>query len=330
MDLYHGDENERPLREIDWFIGDLSVSKGASPHTVSNYRRDLGRYAQFVVVKQSEGDEEVAVGSPRGSAIEWERVSSTDIEEYLSLLGRGDESNKPLAASSIARSLAAIRSFHKWTVREHIATADPAASVKPPKQAEMLPKALSVHDVEALLGAAVGESPSSLRDVALLEFLYATGARISEAVNVTADDLDLDGQIPVARLFGKGRKERLVPLGHHAVDALNAYEVRARPSLAANGRGTASYFLNLRGSPLSRQSAWEIIDRAAKRAGIKGDVSPHTLRHSFATHLLEGGASVREVQELLGHSNVSTTQIYTKLSPQLMTEVYRSTHPRAR
>ncbi len=303
-------------REVEWFLADLNVSKGASPHTISNYRRDLNRYQQFL---------ETSPVSP-----DWAEVKAQNVEEFLLFLSTGSEGRKPLAPSSIARNLAAVRSFHKWLVREGIASGDPTTNVRAPKKADTLPKALTVQQVVAMLDtSALKDDAVGLRDTALLELLYATGARVTEAMNLTADDLDLDGEFPVVRLFGKGRKQRLVPLGSHARTAISAYLVRSRPILAAKGRGVPQLFLNTRGNPMSRQSAWEVIDRAAKAARIDAEVSPHTLRHSFATHLLEGGASIREVQELLGHSSVSTTQIYTRLSPQMMTEVYRSTHPRA-
>ena len=207
--------------------------------------------------------------------------------------------------------------------------ADAAAEVRAPKQGSHLPKALSVDQVSRLLDAAhSAPGAAGLRDAALLELLYATGARVSEAVGLAVDDIDLDDEAPVVRLFGKGRKERLVPLGSYAKDALGAYLVRGRPELAA--RGSHAVFLNKRGAAMSRQSAWEAIRRAASAAGLEAGVSPHTLRHSFATHLLEGGASVRDVQELLGHASVQTTQIYTKVTVAALREVYWTTHPRAR
>lgn len=308
-------------REVEWYLSDLSVAKGASPNTLSNYARDLNRYGEFVVEAQKCGAD---------AAPDWTQIDSGQIESFLTHLGTGNEAHPPLAPSSISRSLSAVKSFHKWLLREGITSENPAATLKSPKRSMPLPKALSVEEVGRLLDAVSNpDDVALLRDSALLEFLYASGARVSEAIRVTADDLDFDDEFTVVRLFGKGRKQRLVPLGSHAVQAMNAYVTRARPVLATKGIGVPELFLNLRGRPLSRQSAWEIIDRAAKRANIRTAVSPHTLRHSFATHLLEGGASIREVQELLGHSSVSTTQIYTKLSPALLSEVYRSTHPRA-
>ncbi len=303
---------------IDQFLADLSVMRGASPHTISNYRRDLTRYVSFLeeTLPEFGGD--------------WEKVDGSAIDAFLLSLSVGSPERVPLAPSSVRRALAAVRSFHRWTLQEGVTSGDPAARVSGPKSGEGLPKALTVDEVTILLeSVGPGSDPASLRDSALLEFLYGSGARVSEAVSLGVDDLDFEGDLAVVRLLGKGGKERLVPLGGYAVRALGAYLTRARPILAARGPGNASLFLNLRGRPMSRQSAWESINRAATRAGMEGRVSPHTLRHSFATHLLEGGASVREVQELLGHASVSTTQIYTKLSPRLLGEVYRSTHPRA-
>ena len=208
--------------------------------------------------------------------------------------------------------------------------------MRPPAAPKRLPKAISVAAVGELLAAAsVGDTPAALRDRALLELLYGCGARISEAVGLDVDDLVLgDGagdDAPAAvRLLGKGDKERLVPLGSYAVSALQAYLVRARPVLAGAGRGTPAVFLNARGGRLSRQSAWSALRAAAERAGLSARVSPHTLRHSFATHLLEGGADVRVVQELLGHASVTTTQVYTLVTADTLREVYAAAHPRAR
>lgn len=298
----------------DW-LDHLRVERGASPHTVSNYRRDITRYLSDLRVH----------GTPSLT-----RVTEGDIERHVAALRAGEVTGRPLAASSVARACAAIRGFHRFALREGVTTEDPAARLEAPRMPERLPKALSISQVGALLDAAhLGDSPVQLRDAALLEFLYATGARITEAVSLAVDDLDLDEETPVVRLFGKGRKERLVPVGHPARDALSAYLVRARPQLAQRGRGTPTLFLNTRGRPLSRQSAWEAVQRAASAAGLSAHVSPHTLRHSFATHLLEGGASIRDVQELLGHASVQTTQVYTRLSAVTLREVYRTSHPRA-
>jgi integrase/recombinase XerD len=243
-----------------------------------------------------------------------------------------------------------VRGFHRFLALEGEVPTDPAAAVAPPRPPSRLPKAIPIDAVERLLAAAsVGDTPEALRDRALLEILYGTGARISEAVGLDVDDLDLgpsdggprgtdsgsgDGSggltTAATRLRGKGGKERIVPVGRYAVEAVTAYLVRARPVLAAHGRGGPALLLNGRGNRLSRQSAWAILQRAAERAGLSEHVSPHTLRHSFATHLLDGGADVRVVQELLGHASVTTTQIYTMVSVHRLREVYAGAHPRAR
>jgi integrase/recombinase XerD len=228
----------------------------------------------------------------------------------------------------------AVRGLHKfWALEGHTAT-DPASEVHPPMAGKRLPKAISVDEVTRILEAAGTDTATGLRDRALLEFLYSTGARISEAVGLDVDDLSLAGGPAqdgpaIVRLFGKGSKERLVPLGSYGARALDAYLVRGRPLLAAKGKGTPALFLNARGGRISRQSAWTILKAAADKANITRDVSPHTLRHSFATHLLEGGADVRVVQELLGHASVTTTQVYTLVTADTLREVYAAAHPRA-
>lgn len=298
----------------DW-LDQMRVEKGASPHTVSNYRHDLERY--FLDLR--------AHGVTRIDA-----VGPADVERHLRDLRSGALTGTALAASSVARAGAAIRGLHLFALREGVTEGDPAAAVRAPHVSERLPGALDVDEVTRLLDAAhLGDAPEDLRDAALLEVLYATGARVSEAVALAVDDIDLDEEFPVVRLFGKGRKERLVPIGVPAREAVGAYLVRARPTLASRGTGTSVLLLNSRGRPMSRQSAWESVQRAAEAAHLDEHVTPHTLRHSFATHLLEGGASVRDVQELLGHASVRTTQIYTRLSAQTLREVYRSSHPRA-
>ena len=232
--------------------------------------------------------------------------------------------------------LAGVRGLHKFWLLENLTSGDPAAAVKPPKSPRSLPKAITVEQVEKLLAssgpdpadeAAIAADPVRVRDRAMLELLYATGARISELINLDLDDL-VDPTL--VRLFGKGSKERIVPVGGYAQRALQAYLVRTRPSLVGQGKGTPALFLNQRGGRLSRQSAWAIISEAARVAELPGEISPHTLRHSFATHLLEGGADVRVVQELLGHSSVATTQIYTLVTVDKLREIYGTAHPRAR
>lgn len=249
------------------------------------------------------------------------------VSAFLAKLREGDADHPPLAASSAARALVAVRGLHRFAVREGITEHDPAREVKPPTPPRRLPKALPVDDVLRLLDTPVGEGPGVLRDRALLEVLYSTGARISEAVGLDLDDIDTVERTVL--LDGKGGKQRLVPIGRPALGALDAYLVRARPGLAARGRGTPAVFLNVRGGRLTRQSAWNALKIAAEQAGIRVPVSPHTLRHSFATHLLEGGADVRVVQELLGHASVTTTQIYTLVTVNTLREVYATAHPRA-
>lgn len=295
------------------YLAHLSVERGLSVHTVAAYRRDLDRYVEHL---------------HRQGRARLGEVTRGDVQSYLEAIRSGSDGGRALAASSAARALAAVRGWHRFAVLEGQAEEDPGAAVRPPRSPRKLPSTLSTHDVERLLEAAgAGEGPVPLRDRALLELLYGCGARISEAVGLAIDDVDADAA--VVRLFGKGRKERVVPLGSYALEALDAYLVRARPALAAEGRGTPVLFLNTRGNPLSRQSAWAVLRDAAERAGLSVPVSPHTLRHSFATHLLDGGADVRVVQELLGHASVTTTQIYTQVSVQTMREVYAAAHPRA-
>lgn len=251
---------------------------------------------------------------------------------YLALLREGDEAHSPLAASSAGRAVVAVRGLHAFALAEGIAAADPARPVRPPAPPRRLPKAISIAEVERLLQVP-GGGPPQLRDRALLELLYGTGARISELTGLDVDDLDLaaGGTPAVVRLAGKGGKQRMVPVGGYARQALDAYLVRARPVLAASARSgqpSPAVFLNARGGRLTRQGAWGVLRAAAERAGL-ADVSPHTLRHSFATHLLDGGADVRVVQELLGHASVTTTQIYTLVTVDKLREVYAASHPRA-
>jgi integrase/recombinase XerD len=312
---------ERPGTEIapglssavQTYLDHLAVERGLAGNTLTSYRRDLRRYV---------------AGLTQRGVVDLAGVTEPDVAAFLADLRGGDDAHPPLAASSAARAVVAARGLHRFAVREGLATVDPSSDVRPPTPPRRLPKAISVDDVDRLLAATgVEQTPTSLRDRALLELLYATGARISEAVGLAADDLDLESR--VVRLAGKGGKQRLVPMGTLARDAVEAYLVRARPDLAAAGKGTPVLFLNARGGPLSRQSAWTILRTAAVRAGLTGDLSPHTLRHSFATHLLEGGADVRVVQELLGHASVTTTQVYTLVTVDTLREVYAAAHPRA-
>lgn len=291
----------------------LAVERGVSEHTLSNYTRDVRRYTAWL---DGAGKTDLS------------QVTATDVEAYVADLRRGVDGAKPLAASSAARALTVARGLHRFGVEEGVLPADTAAEVSPPAAGEKLPDTLSIDEVATLLDACPTETPVGLRDKALLETLYATGARVSEVLDLRVDDataaIDADGILAVT---GKGNKQRLVPLGRHSKDAIEAYLVRGRP-VFATGKSHA-LFLNKRGGGLSRQSAWTVIKQAAERAGIHKEVSPHTLRHSFATHLLEGGADVRSVQELLGHASVTTTQIYTHITADSLREVWRSSHPRA-
>ena len=256
-------------------------------------------------------------------------MREADVADYLAGLREGNADHPPLSASSAGRALVAVRGLHRFAQREGLVEGDPSREVKPPAPARRLPKAITVEEVERLLDAAgAPDTPLALRDRALLETLYGTGARISEAVGLAVDDLDRGSGL--VRLDGKGGKQRIVPVGSYAQRAVEAYLVRSRPLLAASGRAGPALFLNARGGRLSRQSAWAVLRSAAVRAGITADVSPHTLRHSFATHLLDGGADVRVVQELLGHASVTTTQVYTLVTVDRLREVYATAHPRAR
>ena len=294
------------------------MERGLAANTLTSYRRDLRRYLTHL---DADGLRDLAA------------VTEQDVAGFLARLREGDDEHPALSATSAGRTLVAVRGLHRFALREGLTTTDPAHEVKPPVPPRRLPKAISVEEVERLLDAAGSESaadatPLALRDRALLELLYGTGARISEAVGLAVDDVDRGTGL--IRLDGKGGKQRMVPVGSYAQRAVEAYLVRARPVLAASGRGTPALFLNARGSRLSRQSAWSVLRAAADRAGLTARVSPHTLRHSFATHLLDGGADVRVVQELLGHASVTTTQVYTLVTVDRLREVYATAHPRAR
>ena len=303
-------------RVVSGYLDHLTVERGLAANTISSYRRDLRRYAEFLAATGVDGLAEVA---------------ESDVAAFLVALRAGDEEHPPLSATSAARAVVAVRGLHRFALLDGLVPGDVAAEVKPPAPARRLPKAIPVESVEALITAAGSlEGPRGLRDRALLELLYGTGARISEAVGLAVDDLDLASA--AVRLAGKGGKERVVPVGSYAVRAVQDYLVRARPALAEKSRAGVrggALFLNARGGPLSRQSAWSILRDAAERAGIDAELSPHTLRHSFATHLLDGGADVRVVQELLGHASVTTTQVYTLVTVERLREVYATSHPRA-
>lgn len=296
----------------------LVVERGLAANTVESYERDLRRYA--------------GVLAARGKT-QLDDVRTADVAAFLAALRTGDDEHQPLAASSAGRAVVAVRGLHAFALAQGLCGGDPARDVTPPAPPRRLPKAIEISEVERLLDAAGSTEdpdPRVLRDRALLEFLYGTGARISEAVALDVDDLDQDlAADPVVLLSGKGGKQRFVPVGSYAVRALEAYLVRGRPALAVAGRrASPAVFLNARGGRLTRQGAWGVLGEAAARSGLDG-VSPHTLRHSFATHLLDGGADIRVVQELLGHASVTTTQVYTLVTVDKLREVYAAAHPRA-
>lgn len=293
-------------RLVEQFLRFMALEKGRSANTIAAYRRDLERWAARLGTR-SIGD-----------------VTSIEVSDHLAKLRA-----EGLGSASITRALSTIRSFHRYLVAESFTVNDPTGSVLSPNRTLRLPKALTIDDVSLLIESTPTDTPVGLRDRALLEMLYATGARVSEAVALSVDDVRPDGMRDVITLTGKGSKQRVVPLGTFARDAIEAYLVRGRPALSAQGDGSPHLFLGARGKPLSRQNAFLIIRSAAERAGITAVISPHTLRHSCATHLLRGGADIRVVQELLGHSSVATTQIYTLVTKDALAEAYRSAHPRA-
>jgi integrase/recombinase XerD len=298
------------VRNLERYLRHVSIERGLSANTVAAYARDLAHYLDHLS----------ASGITMPTA-----VTSADVSGFARHLRTRPD--VPLSASSMARMLSSVRGFHRYLVAEGQVPMDVALDTPPPKLSQKLPKAITIEQMARVLAATEGDELADLRDHALLELLYATGARISEAVDLNVDDVFEED---VVRLFGKGGKQRIVPLGSYARRALDAYLVRARPRLATKGASTPALFLGMRGARLSRQSAWLIIRAAAERAQLGIEISPHTFRHSFATHLLAGGADVRVVQELLGHSSVATTQIYTLVTADTLRDMYTTAHPRAR
>lgn len=295
-------------RALDAYLRHITIERGLSDHTIAAYRRDLDGYAAWL--------------SDAGISDTGE-VTQALVGRFIAERSSADP--RP-AATSLARLQSSVRGWHRFLAREGVEQDDPTGRLRPPKAPQRLPKALTIDQVERLLDAPSADEPLGIRDRALLELLYATGARVSEAVGLDVDDL---AHGDVLRLRGKGSKERIVPIGSYARSAVDAYLTRVRPGLAAKGHASSRLFLGARGAPLSRQSAWLVIRAAAERAQITTEVSPHTLRHSFATHLLQGGADVRVVQELLGHASVATTQIYTHVSVDALRDIYSTSHPRA-
>lgn len=294
------------------YLRHLVVERGLSDNTVQAYRRDLLRYQEYL------GSRGI------GSLAEVTRVDVEEFRRHLDHIG--------LAPASVTRCVVAVRNLHRFAVGSGQLQADVTAGMSPGTRSRRLPKALSMDQVESLLAAPDTSTVEGLRDAALLELLYGTGARVSEVCALDVDYIHpvLDDPDLGLRLIGKGDKERIVPLGSYAAKAVDAWLIRGRPAWAEIGNGEHALLLNTRGRRLSRQSAWAVIRRAGEAAGLDVEhLSPHSLRHSYATHLLDGGADVRVVQELLGHSSVTTTQIYTLVTADHLREVYRSSHPRA-
>jgi integrase/recombinase XerD len=294
----------------------LVVERGLAANSVAAYGRDLRRYVGFV--------------RSRGVADPGEVDEATVVAYLQSLRDARDDDGAPrYAPASIARAIVAVRSLHQFALDEAVAPADPAEDVRAGRVPDALPKALAEPEVEAMLASVAGDDPRALRDRAILELLYASGLRISELVGLDRGDLDLAGGL--VRVLGKGGKERIVPAGRVARRAVSDYLERGRPRLETRARPPGDpVFLNARGGRLSRQGCWRIVRAAGERAGLGAAVSPHALRHSFATHLLDHGADIRVVQELLGHASLSTTQVYTKVSAARLRQVYQAAHPRAR
>jgi integrase/recombinase XerD len=310
---------DRLARLLDEYDTWLAVERGLAANTLGAYRRDLRRYAAFLRAR--------GITDPS-------RVEEATVVAYVQSLeaARDDDGRPCFARASVARALVAVRSFHRFCVDEGIAGVDPSEEVGAPRVPQGIPKALTEPEVDALLGAVPGDDPRARRDRAILETLYAGGLRISELVGLDRPDVDLDAGL--LRVFGKGAKERLVPIGRTAHRALEDYLVAGRPALerprARTRADGEAVFLNARGGRLTRQGCWKIVRAAGARVGLEGRLSPHVLRHSCATHMLDHGADIRVVQELLGHASLSTTQVYTKVSPERLRAVYELAHPRAR
>jgi integrase/recombinase XerD len=292
------------------FIAYLELERGLSRNTLEAYRSDLLQYGAFL-------------GRAGRDAL---RVSHTDLAAFVDDLAAGGEGRAPAAATTVQRKVACLRSFYRHLRREEILDVDPTAELKGPPRGKRLPKVLSRDEVRHLLEQPSGTGPAALRDRALLELMYACGLRASEAVDMRLDEVDVDDG--VLRANGKGNKERLVPIGSKALDALRIYLARGRPQLVGL-REERRVFVNQRGQGLTRQGLYKIVQRHARTAGLGEKMSPHTLRHTFATHLLAGGCDLRSLQEMLGHADIATTQIYTHLSAERLRDVYFDAHPRA-
>ena len=323
------------------YLRHIAIERGLARNTQAAYRRDLEAYCAWLTAHGITSLSEVTSETLAALVVDWNGAAGPSAPAVATVSA---DPPPGLSVPTITRRMSTVRGLHRFLFEEGALPADPARGVRTPKPGQRLPKALSIGQVEALLAATAGETPVQLRDRALLELLYASGARISEVISLDLDDLlgatgntdgwgDPEHSLGAGgflRVLGKGAKQRIVPYGSYAGRALAAYLVRARPQLVAAGSGTPALFVGPRGARMSRQSAWLVIRAAAERAQLAVEVSPHTLRHSFATHLLAGGADVRSVQELLGHASVTTTQIYTHVTADTLREHYLSAHPRAR
>ena len=293
---------------LQTFLNHCLVERGLSKNTISAYQRDLQKFEEFLIEKG--GD--------------LTKAAPDDVYQFIAFLRQ-----RKLSESSIARHVVAVRSLYAFLDKDQ-GIPNVAKEVIPPKIPKRLPKALSIKEVSALI-AACDDSITGVRDRAIIETLYATGARVSEIINLNSSDVSrVDDSVVTVRVRGKGGKERLVPLGSYAQQAIEQYLVRSRPTFAKKASEPALFLNEGRGGRLTRQSAWHIVVKAAEKAGLNRDISPHALRHSFATHLLDGGADIRVVQELLGHSSVTTTQIYTLVTIDKLRESYLNAHPRSK
>jgi len=291
---------------IDEYLDHLSVERGLSQSTVASYRGDLGSYSRFLAARK--------ITSPGG-------VRSRDISSFI-----GSRLAEGVSPRSVARNLSCLRGFHRYLVVWNVVAVDPTLEVAGPKFQRRLPDVLTVHEIEAILTAVDTSTPLGIRDRAMLEVAYGSGLRVSELITLPLSNLFFeDGYL---RCMGKGSKERVVPVGQAAMDWTTRYRRDVRPQLAARAPATDVIFLNARGRPLSRMGFWKIFQKHVATAGVRDRVKPHTLRHSFATHLLEGGADLRVVQEMLGHADISTTQIYTSVDREYLKEIHRTFHPR--
>jgi integrase/recombinase XerD len=311
MATTHAPSRLAPLNELMFdFLGYLELERGLSRNTLEAYRSDLQQYGEFLA----------------RSDIEPLQITPQQLGHFVSELADGHDERAPVAASTLQRKVACLRSFYRHLRREQLLAHDPTKELRSPRSSARLPKVLSRDEVTSLLSQPRGNSPGALRDRALLETMYACGLRASEATDLQRSDVDLESGILRAR--GKGSKERIVPIGSKAIASLEAYLAQGRPKMVGLS-DEPRLFVNLRGGGLSRQGLYKIVQGHAASAGLAQRMSPHTLRHSFATHLLAGGCDLRSLQEMLGHADIGTTQIYTHLSPERLRDVYFDAHPRA-